>query len=210
MAKTLLQLRSMLQVELRDPNDKAWSSAVKNQYLNRAYFQVQKDNNFEWRENRTSSNLSTPYTIPTDFVIMELVRFGTQPLKLVDPIALKKRGDDLTLTGNPEWYYFNSSTLGLYPVTTSPVEINYKKKLTKLSADGEAIALADDFAEAIIKYAKFLAWSSPRGNRQSAQEAMEDYKEEMNMLKASYGIESEGHLTFGIERTNHTPRANVL
>lgn len=210
MAKTLAQLRSMLQTELRDPNDKTWGATSKNQYLNRAYFQIQKDGNFEWRENRTSSTLTSPYTIPTDFVIMELVRFGTMPLTIADPIELKRQGNDLTQTGNPTWYYFNSSTFGLYPVSTGSIEINYKKKLTKLTDDSDTIGFADDFAEAIVKYAKYLAWSSPRGNKQSAQDALSDYQEELIMLKSSYGVESEDHLTFGLKRVGRTSRANVL
>ena len=34
-----------------DPNDRVWSLSVKDAAINRAYFQVQKDGNFDWPEN---------------------------------------------------------------------------------------------------------------------------------------------------------------
>jgi len=212
MAKSLSQLRSQLQTELRDPNDKTWSASAKNQYINRAYFQIQKDNKFNWRENRTSTTLSTPYTIPTDFVMSDVVMKGTNFVRLIDKTALRKRGYDLTQTGSePEVYYYDSTTIVFYPVITADVTLDYRKKLTALTDDSDTIDFPDDFADPIVKYAKYLAWSSPRGNRQSAAEAMSDYGQDLAMLMGSYGLQDLNNLTFGLQsRLGSVPRDNVL
>lgn len=210
MAKSLAQLRSQLQQELRDPNDKIWNSTSKNRFINRAYLQVQKDNNFEWRENKESTTLSSPYTIPSDFVIMETVFDGTNELDVADKIRLKKQNKDLTTTGEPRWYYYEGTTLALYPVSTTDIDIDYKKQLAALSGDSDTIDFPDAFAEAIVAYARYLAWSSPRGNRQEAEGALQDYGNELAMLMGSFGLQDEGYQYFGIQRTSYIPRDNVL
>lgn len=202
MAKTLADLRSQLQTELRDPNDKIWNTSSKNQYLNSAYFQIQKDNNFQWRWNIASSTLASPYVLPTDFTIMDLVTKDTTTLYLIDKIALRRSYKDITTTGNAICYYYDGANLGLYPVDTSSLTIDYRKKLTALSDDTDAIELPDDFADGIVKYAKYLAWSSPRGNRDSASEALSDYGQQLAMLVGSYGLNDMNNLNFGIQRSS--------
>ena len=77
----------------------------------------------------------------------------------------------------------------------------YKKKLSSLSSDTDTIEFPDDFADAIVKYAKYLAWSSPRGNRDSANEALADYSQQLSLLMGSYGLNDMNNLTFGIQRS---------
>ena len=212
MATTLSDLRSQLQTEVRDPNDKIWNTSSKDQYINAAYFQIQKDNNFEWRWNQASTTLSSPYTLPSDFVMMDLVTEDNNLLYLIDKIALRRSYKDITTTGNPIYYYYDGTTLGLYPVGTPDLVIDYKKKLTALSSDTDAIEFPDDFADAIVKYAKYLAWSSPRGNRDSANEALADYSQQLSLLMGSYGLNDMNNLTFGIQRTsqNQIYRDNAI
>jgi len=212
MDKSLATLRSQLQTELRDPNDKTWTTSAKNQYINRAYFQVQKDNKFKWRENEKTVTLSSPYTIPTDFVMAEVVVKGTNFVRLIDKTALRKRGYNLTDTAEePTFYYYTGTTISFYPVISADVTLDYRKKLTSLTDDSDVIAFPDDFADAIIKYAKYLAWSSPRGNRQSANEALADYGQDLALLMGSYGLQDINNLTFGLQsRLGVGARDNVL
>ena len=210
MAITLSDLRSQLQVEVRDPNDKIWNTASKNQYINSAYFQIQKDNNFQWRWNIADTTLASPYALPSDFVIMDDVIYSNNLIYLIDKIKLRKMYKDLTTTGNPIYYYYSGANIVTYPVTTATLTIDYRKKLTALSADSDVIEFPDDFSDAITKYAKYLAWSSPRGNRQSAEEALSDYGQAYATLIGSYGLNDFNNLNFGLNRGLLPYRDNAI
>ena len=212
MSKSLSQLRSQLQVELRDPNDKMWTSPTKNQYINSAYFQIQKDNNFNWRECRTSTTLSSPHAIPSDFVMAEAVTHSQSNIILADKVYLRKHGYDLSETGSTAtYYYYDGSNIKTYPVTTYDLTLDYKKKLSALTSDSDTIDFPDDFADAIVKYAKYLAWSSPRGNQDSAAEALSDYGQVLTTLIGSYGLQDINSLSFGMQNNlNNVIGNNVL
>jgi len=60
MATTRSQLRADVRTELKkDPNGKIWSNPELNNYINKAYLKVQKDGNFQWRENQANTTFST-------------------------------------------------------------------------------------------------------------------------------------------------------
>ena len=109
---TRSQLRSKLRTELKiDPNGKVWSDATLNQFINSAYFQVQKDGNFNWRENDGNYSFSLSsgtqeYALPTGFIRTDLVRYNGTELTATTKVDLKRQYASF-VNGTPSKYYVN-------------------------------------------------------------------------------------------------------
>lgn len=203
----LSSLRSQLNDEVKiDKNDKLWSPTTKNQFLNQAYFQVQKDLNFKTRQNQAA-----PYTIPTvtgtqeyalpsDFIRVQLVTWDGQKIYPIDYIHLKSQNLGMA-QGKPYEYYLYGGNIGFYPIpSTGTGLLYYLKRLPLMTASQDSV-LPSDFDLAVVKYAAYLLWSTPRGNRQTAQEKVTDYEQIMNTLRMAYIYEDTANMTFGIQRS---------
>lgn len=207
MSITLGNLKDYLRQELHDPNDKTFPEPAKTRYINSAVFQVSKDGLFRWGANlandtQNSVSGTMEYDLPADFVIKDLLRFDGVELKMTNKNDLKRENTSLTGTGTPSEYYIYNDKIGLYPIPDSVkvIDLDYRKRIPDMADDSDTVLFSDNFIEAITKYAKYLAWSAPRGNKQFAMEALEDYREAMNTLKASYLLADSSVLTFSTQR----------
>ena len=134
---TLTQLRTKLRNELKiDPNGKIWSDSDLTNKINVAYFQVQKDWNFEWRENQTNTTESTvvwtqDYALPSDFIRLRLLRYNWQQLYKVDYITLKRKLATFS-SWQPNKYYLYGSNYWLDPIPDAvwTIDFDYLKKLS--------------------------------------------------------------------------------
>lgn len=194
MSTTLSDLRSDVRTEMKtDPNGKVWSNAQLTDFANQAYLQVQMDGNFGWgvSENGSSSQTFTAgtqeYSMPSDFGRLEFILLSGNKLQPLSFEEAKIRNPNSTQS-TPTHYYIRGSSIGFDPVpnSASSATIYYRKILTALSSDSDAISFSDNFAPAMVKYMAYLAWSSPRGNEQYAAARLEDYEREMNRLRAIY------------------------
>lgn len=109
---TRAQLRTKLRTEIKiDPNGKVWNDTTLDQFINSAYFQVQKDGNFNWRENDGNYSFSLTsgtqeYTLPTGFIRTDLVRYAGTELFPTSKVDLKRIYSSF-VNGTPSRYYIN-------------------------------------------------------------------------------------------------------
>lgn len=221
MATSLADLQSKLNDELKiDKNNKVWSTTAKNNYINQAYFQVQKDGNFNWRENQTFSNFtSTPgvqeydlATVMPNFQRLDYVAFNNNNLWKTTLQDIKM-SHATTQSSMPNEYYIYGSNLGLQPtpLTAGDVYLLYRKRLPTLTSAQDSL-FPEDFDDAIVKYAAYLAWSAPRGNEGVAGSKKNDYEIVMNTLRNGYILEDTNDLNFGLQRRrrNWYSNPNIL
>lgn len=204
MASTRAELRSQLRTEIKiDPNGKIWNDSTLNIYINRAYLQIQKDGNFDWQEN----DANTSYTpaaqetaLPSDFWKVKLVRYNWTELWKTTKIQLKREYQTF-VSWTPDRYYLYSNKLWTDVIVTSwTIDLEYKKINAKFTADTDESAYPDDFDIAITKYGAYLAWSSPRGNTQTASSKLQEYRLELDTLRSTFIFNDDNDLTFYTHR----------
>ena len=88
----------------------------------------------------------------------------------------------------PTRYYleWNSILFDTLPNAVGTIDFDYRKRLDSLTADTSESAFGEDFDDAIVKYAAYLAWSSPRWNEQTAQIKLQDYWIVLDTLLNAY------------------------
>lgn len=196
MAKTLAQLVALLRTELKtDPNGKIWDSDTVDAYINDAYFQVQSDGLFAWPGCENGSGTITTVAgtqeadLPSLFGQVELVLNSSTEL-FPDDFKNVKIRNPLNVQGTPTYYYIRGTKMGFDPVPSSALSITvyFRKILAALATSSTEMGLTDDFAPAIVKYAAYLAWSSPRGNIQEAEYKITDYQRELTKLRNAYQL----------------------
>lgn len=203
---SLSSLIDQLNQEIRmDRFNKLWDTTQKTQFLNQAYFQVQKDMGFKLRENQALYTINTvagtrEYALPSDFVLLKMVTYNGQPLEKTEYEDLKYR-QIADVQGTPYEYYIYGTNIGLNPIPDSikPAILYYRKRLPTLTSS-QGTTPPSDFDLAIIKYAAYLLWSTPRGNRQTAQDKATDYKQSVDTLRLAYVYSDMNDLKFGIQR----------
>ena len=213
---TRAQLRSKLRTEIKiDPNGKVWSDSVLNQYINSAYFQTQKDWNFKWRANDGNYTFSLTsgtqeYALPTGFIRTDLVRYNGSNLYPTDKVTLKRQYQSF-VNWIPSQYYLYGSFIGfdVIPNVTGTIDIDYRKQLTAFTADADVSGFPEDMDDLMIKYAAFLAWNSAKGNEQTAQIKLQDYKLMLDTMLASY-IYDISNPRFSTARGGYMSGARVL
>ena len=211
------QLRSDLRDEIRiDPNGKMWGDSVLNSYINQAIFQIQKDWNFGWRENQGGNSLfslvswTQEYDLPSDFIRVELVRYNGTELYKTTKNELKKQYDSFT-SWSPCGYYILWTKIWFDVIPDGGnIDFDYLKRVPSLASDDDIMAFPDDFDLAVVKYASYLAWSSPRGNEQTAWTKKQEYDMIMNSLRAWYIFYDTNDLSFGVARGRQRTSARAI
>ena len=219
MASNRADLRADLRTELKkDPNWKIWNDSALNWYLNKAYLKVQKDGNFQWRENQANTTFSTTvwtqeYTLPTDLGKIELVRYETDVLRKSTKVQLKRDQNNF-VSWRPSKYYIFGANIGfdVLPDAVWTVDFDYVKRLSFPTDDTTTIDFNEDFDVAIIKYAAFLAWSSIDGKQSTASAELQEYQLELDTLYSSYIFDDVNDLTIRLQRRDRwfITRSNVL
>lgn len=191
----LSALVSELNDELKiDKKNKLWSLPAKERALNNAYFQVQKDMQFKIRECQEQFDIATQggvreYDLASDFIHVDVVLYNNEEIHETEKteLAVEQRFAN-NVQGLPNEYYLWGLQIGFDPIPSSAgvCSIYGARKLPKMVTPSQGCVLPEDYNLAIVKYAAYLIWSGPRGNRQTAQEKATDYKQEMNTLKTAY------------------------
>lgn len=199
-------LRALLQTETRiDPNAKIFTNTQNNTALQSAYLQVQKDWNFSWRENAASDSSITivgwtqEYSLPSDFIRLELVTFDTQNLFQRDFIELKREIKTFT-QWTPNEYFIRGTNIWLNPIPgiVKTLELFYRKRLPSLSDSQDSI-LPSDFDQAIITYAAYFLWKTT-SNRQKETDKLQEYKLLIETLRTSYLEQDNADMNFRNQR----------
>lgn len=200
---SLSSLLSKLRRELRmDKDDKIWNTDEKTDFLNEAYLQVQKDGNYNWQasqgiETQALTAGTQEYSLPTDFIRYDYIQLvdNNEPLRQTTKQNVLRRGT--SSNGRPNEYYIYGGNIGLYPTPDSNYSLQflYRKRLPTLT-DAQGSELPEDFDRAIIKYAAYLAWSSPRGNTPDANAKLQDYEQAIDRLFVQYTLQSTQDLRF--------------
>lgn len=197
---SLATLKASFNNDVRiNKNYKLWSEPLVEDYINQAYFQVQKDASFAWPENSTSSVVTpTGYeaTLPADFITVDMVKHGDSTLQKGDKLALIDRNNNFD-SGEPTYYYLYGGKIGFDKIPTKTVTLYYKKKLPELTSLVDS-AFAQLFDFMIIKYAAYLAFSTylpgdPRGTVR-----LNDYQTQFDSL---FGYQfNDNNITFSYQR----------
>ena len=198
---TLSTLRSKFNNDVSiNKSFQQWNSSLVDQFLNQAYYQVQKDGNFDWSENETSSTLtytSNEADLPSDFMVLSIVKAGTSTLSSTNKLSLVNNNADLTNTGSPSQYYLYGGKLGLDKVPTPAVTIYYKKQLPDMT-DVVDSSFPDRFDTAIVKYAAYLAFSTYLPSDPRGQIRLQDYQQAFDSI-FNYQID-DSSISFSYEK----------
>lgn len=214
---TRAELRADLRTELKkDPNAKIWSDDSLNNYLNKAYAKVQKDGNYQWRENQGNTTFSTvvwtqEYTLPIDLWKIQLLRYNGTVLLPTNKVSLKRQQANF-VSGTPSQYYIFSANVwfDVLPSSVWTIDFDYIKRLTKLTTDTQESEFNDDFDVAIIKYAAFLAWSTIDGKQQTSWAKLQEYNLELDTLYSTYIFDNVEDLTYWLQRRRNLTNDQVL
>lgn len=219
-AKNRSQLRTDLRDELKtDPNGRIWLDRELDKFLAQAYSKIQADAQFNFPENQAAPDtLSTvsgtqEYDLPANFGRMKSVTLSNSnfPLDQIELSDLYDRYPNQGQSGTPYLYYLRGAKMGLYPVPdgVSTLARVFSNKFTMPSNDDTAIEYDDDdIAGAMIKFAAYLAWSAPRGNRETALSKLEDYNVLMKPIKLGKIFRQKTYLYKTVRRTGqyYNPR----
>lgn len=214
MSASLSSLRDTVREEMKvDPKGVVWGNTVLNRYIKQAHRKLQKDMQFRFPQNeqRASSDVSPDGTnIEFDvssFAIgsIEIVKFingeTSGPLTFTNKPRLLE-SSDLDVAGNPSKYYLRNTYIGfdLIPPSGSTVKIWHTILVTAPTEDAESdLPNTDEVNTAIAEWAKYLAWKSPKGQRDEAAAAKETYGEILQELRYEYWIEVE-NMQFNTQR----------
>ena len=101
----------------------------------------------------------------------------------------------------PSHYYVQGTVIGLYPTpnVSKTCELIYRKRLTSLSDDADTIDFNEDFDQAIVNYAAYLAWNGYRGASGNAQVELQAYERQMDTLKQTYLVFAQENLKFNTQ-----------
>ena len=208
MASTLATLRSKLRTQLKiDTQKNIWSDDTLNGYINDSYSRIQRDGDFDWQEtmggNQLTSTVSSTqeYTLPTDNARIDLVRYNGNELYYTTKVATKRKDATSVSSSTPSNYYIESGIIGLWPIPTASLtlDIDYRKRLTSLSDDTDAIDFNSDFDQAIVNFASYLAWNGYRGSEDKGQIEITAYQLELDKLLQTYLIFAQENLKFKTE-----------
>lgn len=195
MAKTRQNIRDYLRGELKiDVNGRVWSDSVLNRNIEVARARIQQDGDFGWSFNDGESTIPTvastgEYSLPTDFARLEVVQYEGKNLAQATKQALIQNMGSVAVDGIPSYYYLFGDKIGFYArpsETAKTITIMYRKKLAEFSTDASTETMPDEFIEAIVQYAAYLAWSDVQGREDKAIQAMQNYKEQIDGLNTQF------------------------
>ena len=194
MAKTLLNLRTSLAYRLgedSDPSD-ANEKSRRNSFINEAYRDVMRRHYWWFTETTDTFNSvanQASYTFGSGGVASD-IRFILE-LRFQDVIYRQITQTDAMASYNipynnasQSYFIFNGAIYPVPPFTSSVtdgVSIKYYKYHTELSADANTILIPDIFSDCLVTYA-YARMMQGEGERGSAQDAMEEYKEVLNTM----------------------------
>jgi hypothetical protein len=164
-------------------NYKLWSEALVEDYVNQAYFQVQKDASFSWPENQTSVALTitgAEVTLPADFITVDMVKHGDNTLQKIDKLELIDRNNN-AVSGEPTYYYLYGGKIGFDKIPTKTTTLYYKKKLPEMTSLVDS-SFSSLFDLMIIKYAAYLAFSTYLPNDQRGVMRLNDYQAQFDSI----------------------------
>lgn len=207
MPLTLSELRTKLRNELfTDPNGRIWKDENCDDYLQDAYMQVISDGQFGWPGIERGSYVLTcvggtrEYNLPSDFGRMRLIMSATLPLLPMDFEDVMVL-DPLGVQALPTNYYLENDIIGFYPIPPSAISVTmWYQKIPPVLTENEEMVLKDDFVPAIVKYAAYLAWSAPRGNTETAQNKLIDYKRALSRLMNTYQWRDNSAINYRVQR----------
>ncbi len=210
MTYTRQQIRDRLRInELKiDPNARVWSDSALNANIKTARERIQQDGGYDWyfndgEDSSTTTAIGTQeYTLPDNFVRLELAKYDGSPLSPTTKKYLKATNRSLTSNGRPAQYYLLGNKIGLWlrPDDAKTLDLTYRKKLDDLATDADVEVMPDEFVEAIVQYSAYLSWSDIQGREDKAIQAMQNYKEAIEGLYSQYlGMRDDADILFKYE-----------
>jgi len=182
---TLLSLRSTVSSNLlRDPNNKIRPVAFVDSAINNAYIRTQQDclDMYEdWEKQTTISSIpwTQEYTLPSDFLRLQLIRFDWSTLQRTTKKEIKEKNELMTWW-IPTYYYIYQGKIWLFPVPDKgwTVDIEYTSQLPTITVDQDS--LNPWYLDMAICYYAASECSDQVGKYDQSAIYRQRYKEEVN------------------------------
>lgn len=143
---TLTTLRSTVSSNLlRDPNNKIRPVSFVDLAINNAYTRIQQDCLDMYEDGDKNTTQSTTiwtqeYTLPSDFLRLQLARFNGAPLARTTKREIKEMYSTMT-QWQPTYYYLVNGKIWLFPVPESigTLDIDYTWQLPTIATDQDSL-----------------------------------------------------------------------
>jgi len=128
-----------------------------------------------------------PYTFPSDFIRVKILRYGTKPLVPVEVEDLDMKQYDLTQRGQEcYFYYVENDKINLFPLQpsgdTTTVTFRYAALPTVVTAVGNSLTVPVQFHEDLVRYC--LARAHERNENYRGMEiAMSEFQARISARK---------------------------
>ena len=188
---TLTDLRTELQEDyLRMPSGVFTTNSI-DRAINRWYQRVQRDLWFGDSSNETTNTQSTSqwtteYSLPSDYVRVSQVLLDTNPL---DKLTYEEYNTMIAGSGSvsqwkPYAYYLRGANIGLYwtPDSTYSLKIVYYKYLATITTSQDSL-LPEVCNPCILAYAAYRSLV-PVGKRDLAADFRGMYQDELNQVRS--------------------------
>lgn len=197
MSASLSVLRSITRDEMKvDKNGKIWSNSSMDRLLKISHRKIQKDLDWAFPANEPLSLLEIPTdgSLEYDLIVHKVA--VVQLVKVnnirVSPLSRKRRelmGSNLTNSGQPSRYYLRGGSIGFntVPSSGSVISILHLLKVDPPTEDaGSLLPDTDEVNQIIALYTKYLAWKQIKGQDATADQALAEYRQQMNEVRQEF------------------------
>ena len=213
MSVTRGQLRTSIRTEMKiDRKGKIWDDTEINEAITDAIAQISVDNDYKWEElikswTNTTVALQQEYTLPTDFVTLDLVRISWNTLTSTNYNELKRIYQSFPL-GTSTHYYDKNYKLWLNPIPSSAwlvIDYEYRTSATVMTDDTDNMVFKDNMKRTVVLQASFILFSKFSDNqnltRARAKETL--YEKELWKAKKRNSLWDIGQIHY---KTNYNPK----
>lgn len=215
MAITRAQLRTSVRTEMKiDRRGKIWDDTETNESIEDAISQISMDNDYRWEELlKTWTDVTVSdqqeYTLPTDFVTLDLVRLNGIVMETTTFKELKQFYQTFP-KGSPTHYYDKDYKLGLNPITQTNwtvIDFEYRSAPAVMTEDTDTMIFKDNMKRAVVLYASFILFSkfSDQQNLTRAKAKNDLYEIELWKAKKRNSLWDIAQIQY---KTSSNPRRN--
>lgn len=217
MAITRSQLRTSIRIEMKiDRRGKIWSDDEVNEAITDAIDQISVDNDYRWEELKktwtdTTISAQQEYTLPSDFVTLDLVRVNGVPMESTNYEDLKRLYKTFP-TGSPFQYYQRDYKLWLSPIPTTwsiAIDYEYRASAPVMALDTDTMIFRNNMKRCIILQAAFILFGkfSDQANLTRAASRLEKYRQALWEAKKRNALWDIAQIQY---KTAYTPRTGSI
>lgn len=213
MSITRAQLRTAIRTEMKiDRKWKIWDDTEVNESITDAIDQISVDNDYKWEElikTWTDVTVATQqeYTLPTDFVTLDLVRISWNTLNSTTYKELKELYQSFPLWTSTH-YYDKNYNLWFNPIPTTSslvIDYEYRASATVMTADTDNMVFKDNMKRTVVLQASFILFSKFSDNQNLTRAKNKEvlYQKELWKAKKRNSLWDIAQIHY---KTNYNPK----